>query len=269
MSAIFTLADEPEPATHWFYQAGDVWRAVAGETEQDWFADCDRARLWTPRPRMYPIAETPPFGTLVYADADGGEHRRRAVLHPAACPYCGGHDVNSVDLLEQLRPAVLNDDGSYTVGEVVDVNDGPGPVLLFCHGCASTYPLPDGVREEFHETLKDDVSAEVPTKGEPGYIGADVRWTATVVPPPPTRTLLRDITASDLAMDLAMDSAEPGEGYPADYVIGPAGTTVRMTGVEDGDMIQVCNFAADPYAGGFVHRSDLGPVPAPQPKEST
>jgi hypothetical protein len=32
-------------------------------------------------------------------------------------------------------------------------------------------------------------------------------------------TLLKDVTAADLAMD----STEPGEGYPPDYIIGSEG----------------------------------------------
>jgi hypothetical protein len=61
-------------------------------------------------------------------------------------------------------------------------------------------------------------------------------------------TLIKDVTAADLAID----SWDGDEGYPADYVIGPAGTTVHLVeDCEDG-WIEVRGFANDPYVEGFV-----------------
>ena len=67
-------------------------------------------------------------------------------------------------------------------------------------------------------------------------------------------TLNADITAAMLGMD----APEGEEGYPADHVIGPAGSTVRVIDFDDGDhWVEVIDFANDPYAAGFVLRADL------------
>jgi hypothetical protein len=59
--------------------------------------------------------------------------------------------------------------------------------------------------------------------------------------------LLRDITAADLGMD----APEGEEGYPADYVIGPAGSFVIPV-ERFRDMIYVTDFNNDPVAAGYV-----------------
>lgn len=65
-------------------------------------------------------------------------------------------------------------------------------------------------------------------------------------------TLNADITAVMLAM-----AAVGEDGYPAEHVIGPKGSTVRIID-DDGDFwIEVDEFANDPYAAGFVLRADL------------
>lgn len=69
-------------------------------------------------------------------------------------------------------------------------------------------------------------------------------------------TLARDITAADLAMD----SPDPDEGYPADHVIGPKGSAVTIVGrSEDDPCIEVTGFANDPYVIAFVNREDTLP----------
>lgn len=100
--------------------------------------------------------------------------------HPAACPHCGSTTVNQVQPDNQLRPARLNDDGSITIGDMVEGVDFTGPSLLFCHGCSSTYVQPAAVTEHFDQSVKNDVydGVTVPGKDEPGYIGRNVRWLA-------------------------------------------------------------------------------------------
>lgn len=67
--------------------------------------------------------------------------------------------------------------------------------------------------------------------------------------------LLRDVTAADLAMD----SPIPGEGYPGDYVIGEAGSTVTVVSDDQDDpFIEVTDFSRDCFVVGFVRRSDIG-----------
>jgi hypothetical protein len=66
-------------------------------------------------------------------------------------------------------------------------------------------------------------------------------------------TLTRDITAGDLAMD----SPDPGEGYPSDHIIGPKGSTVTVIGNEDNGWVEVTGFANDRYAQGYLPLSDL------------
>ena len=70
--------------------------------------------------------------------------------------------------------------------------------------------------------------------------------------------LLRDVTAADLAMD----SPDPDEGYPPEHVIGPAGTLVRLYEGDDADprVTEVCDFANDPFASGYVPASWLAHV---------
>lgn len=58
--------------------------------------------------------------------------------------------------------------------------------------------------------------------------------------------LLRDITAGELAMDYP-----GGDGYPADHVIGRAGSAVTVVSVE-GDSAEVTGFSDDEFAAGFV-----------------
>jgi hypothetical protein len=60
--------------------------------------------------------------------------------------------------------------------------------------------------------------------------------------------LLRDITAADLGMDRPEDA---DEGYPSDYVIGPAGSFVTPVG-RFRDMIEVTDFDNDPSAFGAI-----------------
>lgn len=71
--------------------------------------------------------------------------------------------------------------------------------------------------------------------------------------------LLRDVTAEDLAMD----SADPGEGYPPEHVIGPAGSLVElyMGYDDDPEVTEVTGFANDPFATGYVPTSWLAHVP--------
>lgn len=70
--------------------------------------------------------------------------------------------------------------------------------------------------------------------------------------------LKRDILAVDLAMD-----APDGEGYPADHVIGRAGTQVRICQPDDdlgefGDgYVEVDEFSEDPFAIGWINQEDL------------
>lgn len=67
-------------------------------------------------------------------------------------------------------------------------------------------------------------------------------------------TLARDITAKDLAVD----SIEPGEGYPPNHVIGPAGSAVTILDADPvDDWVEVTDFANDRDVAGFVHRSYL------------
>ena len=72
-----------------------------------------------------------------------------------------------------------------------------------------------------------------------------------------TGTLRRDITAGELAMD-----AHDGDGYPADHVIGRAGTTIRVLADEDlgeyGDgYVEVDSFSEDPFAVGWIGADDI------------
>jgi hypothetical protein len=71
------------------------------------------------------------------------------------------------------------------------------------------------------------------------------------------RTLARDITAADLAVD----SLDPDEGYPPDHIIGPKGSEVELVeNWEDGLFsLEVTDFANDPFVIGFVRTQDLVP----------
>ena len=102
--------------------------------------------------------------------------------HPAACPYCLGTVVNQCQPDYLLRPAVLNDDGTITVGDVVDGTDFNGPNLLFCHGCSSTYVQPADVTETYDKDLKVEYPS-APSPGDPDYTGMGVAWTPTPAPP--------------------------------------------------------------------------------------
>lgn len=95
--------------------------------------------------------------------------------HPAACPHCGGTDVNVAQPDYLLRPARLNEDGSLTIGDNDSASDFNGLTLLFCHGCASTYPQQAEIVERFDDTLKIDYPSP-PSKTDEGYVGADVVW---------------------------------------------------------------------------------------------
>jgi hypothetical protein len=96
--------------------------------------------------------------------------------HPAACPYCNGKVVNQVQPDYLLRHAALNDDGTITVGDVVEGVDFDGPCLLFCHGCSSTYVQPGDVKEVSDDTLEVLYPASV-KPGDPAYQGMTVAWT--------------------------------------------------------------------------------------------
>lgn len=76
------------------------------------------------------------------------------------------------------------------------------------------------------------------------------------------RRLLRNITAADLAMD----SLELGEGYPPDHVIGPVGSLVSVVDDSDSEWTEVCCFALDPFAQGFIPAEALGD-PSPMSQE--
>ncbi len=95
--------------------------------------------------------------------------------HPAACPFCGGTDVNVAQPDYLLRPARLNDDGSITIGENDDASDFRGLTLLHCHGCCSSYAQPASVVERFDDTLNVEYPDE-PKRDDPAYVGADVVW---------------------------------------------------------------------------------------------
>lgn len=61
-------------ATRWFWQTGDSWMAVnAGESEAEWFADCEADGTPMPTPRVLPIDEWPDHGRVVYRLASGRE----------------------------------------------------------------------------------------------------------------------------------------------------------------------------------------------------
>lgn len=96
--------------------------------------------------------------------------------HPAACPYCAGTTVNQVQADYLLRHAVLDSDGTITVGDVIESVDFDGPSLLFCHGCASTYVQPATVEERSDETLEVAYPPSV-KPGDPAYRGMGVAWT--------------------------------------------------------------------------------------------
>lgn len=112
--------------------------------------------------------------------------------HPAACPHCGGKTVNQVQPDYHLRPAQLNDDGTIIVGDVVDGSDFPGPCLLHCHTCGSTYVQPGDVTEVYIRALRLDYPTAVQA-GDPGFIGMGVAWTA--VPTAPTWSAPHAVTA--------------------------------------------------------------------------
>lgn len=179
-------------ADRWMYQVHDGWMAVApGENEEAWFEDCDRDRLWTPRPRSYPIDQIPPFGTITYLlDDNEGEHTHSVdepigpkAPHPLACPYCKCEVVSIAQPDYLLRPAKLNADGSYTIGENDNASDFDGPSIFYCHGCQSEYPVPDGTKEHFDSSYKNNYD-DAP-QGQP-KIGAKIRWTAESYIPEPT-----------------------------------------------------------------------------------
>ena len=61
--------DVPLRADRWMAQTGGTWMAVSpGESEADWFEDCDPADLPTPRVRA--IDDVPTTGTLIYMRHD-------------------------------------------------------------------------------------------------------------------------------------------------------------------------------------------------------
>lgn len=95
--------------------------------------------------------------------------------HPAACPHCGGTTVSVAQPDYLLRPAVLNADGSITIGPNNDASDFEGLTLLFCTGCSSMYPQPASVVERFEDGLSVDYP-QSPHKDEPGHIGAPIIW---------------------------------------------------------------------------------------------
>lgn len=100
-----TRDDGPAVADRWMYQHGDKWMAVADwESEDDWFADCDEDRTWTPRRRVLPITERPAFGTLTYVTKDA---HGDVVLHEnESIEVSTPHWVTVTLTVEQVR-AVL------------------------------------------------------------------------------------------------------------------------------------------------------------------
>lgn len=105
----------------------------------------------------------------------------RQLSHPAACPYCGGTKVNIVVIDELLAAAVLRDDGTILMGDTDDHGQWRGPDMLFCHGCSSTYVIPEGVRVDLDDSLVEESPARSPLAHEPGYIGAEVQWVPMAV----------------------------------------------------------------------------------------
>jgi hypothetical protein len=67
--------------------------------------------------------------------------------------------------------------------------------------------------------------------------------------------LLSDVTAEMVAVD----SPEPGEGYPPEHIIGAKGTLVTGTGETDEAYggIEVCDFSNDPFVVAYVDRAIL------------
>jgi hypothetical protein len=79
--------DETPPATHWFWQVGDQWAAVVGDDERDtWWGfgstKDDPAALGAPAVWELPIDQRPPYGTLVYCDREGNQHREPIAITP-------------------------------------------------------------------------------------------------------------------------------------------------------------------------------------------
>lgn len=77
-------------------------------------------------------------------------------------------------------------------------------------------------------------------------------------------TLLRNITAAELAVDDPLFDREGG-GYPPDYVIGSKGSTVQLYEgsfeSESPDSLTFVNdFANDPFVSGYVWTRDLEPI---------
>lgn len=68
------------PADEWRWQAGDRWVATVGETDKSWWGNDTPESIGAPTPHVYPIADVPTTGTLVYWDADGNEVERGAQI---------------------------------------------------------------------------------------------------------------------------------------------------------------------------------------------
>lgn len=113
--------------------------------------------------------------------------------HPAACPYCRGTVVNLAQPDYLVRCAELHPNGTVVFGDPVDGADFPGPCLLVCHTCGSTYVAPANVEQVFDGELEVEYSGITPRSGDPGYIGMGVAWTP--VPTAPTFTTPHPVTA--------------------------------------------------------------------------
>lgn len=97
--------------------------------------------------------------------------------HPAACPYCGGTNVNAVSPDVTLRDAILQPNGSVLISVETEGGEWDFGEMLFCHTCASTYVVPAGTPIEWGEV--DPAPAydpSIPKPGDASYIGIDVVW---------------------------------------------------------------------------------------------
>lgn len=67
-------------ATHWFWQTGNRWVAVFGETPESWFEDFDSKEVVSTF-LIRDIGDVPTTGTLQYWDAEGNDMERPAAAY--------------------------------------------------------------------------------------------------------------------------------------------------------------------------------------------